>query len=479
MPAAPLTTALEPPPGEGRLVEQLERFLRGRLPAAPPKRLLVAVSGGVDSTALLWGMTRLADRLGLEIHAAHLDHGLDPGSGERATAVTRLCARLGVPLRTERLDVAGGRRAGESPEATARRMRYRYLERERRQLSALWVLTAHHADDQAETVLLRLLYGSGLAGLAGIGERHGKIVRPLLGLTRRELAEALAATGLRSIEDPTNRDLRVPRNLVRHRLIPALEPRWPSLAGDLQAIARVAGGARRRLDGIVEAQTEMRVEDGLEESPDGISVSLDRAALLDLPDVLWPFALARAGRLAGLPYPPSRDARRELKRQLAGSAEVGCDQGDGWRWRSHGTRLRLAPAPSPRAARPFCHTFEAPGAVEIPTLGIRLGLRRSTRQSWMLRGAADRTGLGLRLSAGETVTVRSRRPGDRLKPLGCTYRRRLKEVLIDRQVPRRRRDRLPLLEVGGRIVWVPGVTVDNDCRLAPGLQVWLAEIEIT
>ena len=97
----------------------------------------------------------------------------------------------------------------------------------------------------------------------------------------------------------------------------------------------------------------------------------------------------------------------------------------------------------------------------------------------MLRGARDRTGLGLRLEPGERVIVRSRRPGDRLRPLGCAHRRRLKKVLIDHRVPRRNRDRLPLLEVGGRIVWVPGVTVDNDCRLAPGLQVWLAEIEST
>jgi tRNA(Ile)-lysidine synthase len=97
----------------------------------------------------------------------------------------------------------------------------------------------------------------------------------------------------------------------------------------------------------------------------------------------------------------------------------------------------------------------------------------------MLRGAARRTGLGLRLRPGDTVTVRNRRPGDRLKPLGSDHRRRLKDLLIDRRVPRRERDRLPLLEVGGRIVWVPGVTVHNDCRLTPSSEVWLAEIEST
>ncbi len=437
----------------------------------PADRLLVALSGGVDSTALLWGMTQLAKRHDLEIHAAHLDHGLDPGSASRAAAVARLCARLDVPLRTERLGVAARRRAGESLEAAARRVRYRFLERQRRALDGRWVLTAHHADDQAETVLLRLIYGSGLGGLAGIAERRGRIVRPLLDLWRRQLVAALGAAGLCPLEDPTNGDLSVRRNLVRHRLIPALEPGWPSLAGDLRAVARAASGARRRLDDVVEAQTGMRLEDG--------RVSLDRAALLRLPAILWPFALARAAHLAGRPYPPGRDARRELRRQLEAGAEVGCDHGDGWRWRSRNGRLRIEPAPKPERSRPFRRTFAPPGEVEIPEVGLKLRLAPSTQQAWMLRGAADRTGLALRLRPGEPVTVRSRRPGDRIRPLGCDHRRRLKEVLIDRRVPRRQRDRLPLLEVRGRIVWVPGVTVDHDCRLAPGLQVWLAEIENT
>ena len=432
-------------------------------------RLLVAASGGGDSTALLWGMKRLAERLPIEVHAAHLDHGLDPGSAGRAVAAARLCARLDVPLRAARRDVAAERRAGESLEAAARRVRYGFLERQRRALDARWVLTAHHADDQAETLLLRWIYGSGLPGLGGIAERHGNLLRPLLDLPRRQLAATLAAIGLRPVEDPTNRDPGQPRSRVRHRLIPALEPLWPTLGRDLPAVARAARGARRRIDGVVEAATGMRREAG--------RVSVDRAALAALPEPLWPFALARAGRLAGLDYPIGRDARRELRRQLDAGAAVGCDQGEGWRWRSAGGRLVLEAAAPPDAPTPFCRSFAAPGQVELPELGLRVRLRPAERQAWMLRGAADRAGLGLRLRPGETVTVRSRRPGDRIRPLGCAYRRRLKDLLIDRRVPRRQRDRLPLLEVGGRIAWVPGVTVHHDCRLSPETQTWLAEIE--
>lgn len=469
MPAAALTAA--PAAGARDLVDHLQRFFERRQLLAAGDRLLVAASGGADSTALLWGMRRLAERLPVDVHAAHLDHGLDPDAAARAAATARLCARLGVPLRAGSRDVAAERGAGESAEAAARRVRYGFLERQRRELGARWILTAHHADDQAETLLLRCLFGSGLAGLSGIAARRGALLRPLLALRRRQLAAALAVAGLRPVEDPTNRDLGVPRNRVRHCLIPALERRWPELGRDLPAVARAARGARRRLDRVVEAATGMRRE--------GHGVSVDRAALEALPEALWPFALARAARLAGLDYPAGRHARLELKRQLESGVAVGCDQGNGWRWRSAGGRLALEAAPRREAPAPFCRSFTAPGQVEVPEVGIRVRLRPAERQDWMLRGAADRTGLGLRLRAGDTVTVRSRRPGDRIRPLGCAYRRRLKDLLIDRRVPSRQRDRLPLLEVGGRIAWVPGVTVHHECRLGAGLRTWLAEIERT
>ncbi len=470
MPPAPPTAAAASIGGR-LLVEHLERFFDRHRALDEGDRLLIAASGGADSTALLWGLRRLAHLRLFEIHAAHLDHGLDAGSPGRAAATARLCAQLGVPLRSGRRDVAGERRGSESLEAAARRLRYRFLDEERRELGARWVLTAHHADDQAETLLLRCIYGSGIAGLGGIAERHGRVLRPLLDLRRRQLAATLSEIGLRPVEDPTNGDLSVPRNRVRHRLIPALEPRWPSLERDLSAVARAARGARQRLDVVVEAATRMRRE--------ARGVSVDRAALETLPGALWPFALARAARLAGLDYPAGRDARRELRRQLASGDAVGCDQGDGWRWRSAGSRLVLEAAATPTAPESFFRTFTAPGEVEIPEVGLRVRLRPTRQRPWMLRGAADRTGLGLRLRPGAAVTVRSRRPGDRIRPLGCSYGRRLKEVLIDHRVPRHERDRLPLLEVGGRIAWVPGVTVHHDCRLAPGLQVWLAEIERT
>src|SRR5436305_652601 len=342
------------------LLHSLETFFRPPLSLERGDRAIVAFSGGADSTALLWGMARLAARRGAAVVAAHVDHGLDAGSAARADAAAATAERLGVPCVRERRPVPLLRAAGESVEAAARRVRYAALEAVRARHGARWVATAHHRDDQAETVLLRLLYGSGLAGLAGVRPVHGTVVRPLLGLPRAALAAAVAAAGLTAVADPTNGDLAAARNRVRHQLLPALSspghecPGYPGSAG--QAGFKKNGG-------------------------------------LD-----------------------------DLASRLARLAE----------------RARGAGAAVERALAPLL--------------------------------------LALPLVPGDRVTVRNRRPGDRLRPLGARGSRRLKEVLVDRRVPRPLRDRIPLLCVGERIAWVPGVTIDHGFRLRGETTAWVAEI---
>ncbi|HUP42706.1 MAG TPA: tRNA lysidine(34) synthetase TilS, partial [Thermoanaerobaculia bacterium] len=230
------------------VVSTLDRFFAAAAPTPRPGRgrarplqapgvvvepgdlIVVAFSGGPDSTALLHGLARLAPERGLRLLAAHLDHGLDAGSGGRAAAARRLAGRLGVECVVARREVAALAAPGESPEAAARRVRYRFLEEVRRARRGRWIATAHHRDDQAETVVLRLLQGSGVPGLAGIQPVRGRVVRPLLELGRAQLAAALEADhrgALDPVEDPTNRDLRRPRNRVRRALLPALEAAEP------------------------------------------------------------------------------------------------------------------------------------------------------------------------------------------------------------------------------------------------------------
>jgi tRNA(Ile)-lysidine synthase len=461
-------------PHQRDLLHRLEGFFRTA--QAPGDGVVVAFSGGPDSTALLWGMSELAPRLALRLFAAHLDHAMDAGSAARAASAARLAARLGVPFIAARRDVLASQGPGdpeESREAAARRARYQFLEEARQAAGAGWVATAHHRDDQAETVLLRLLFGSGVEGLAGIRPVHGSVVRPLLGVPRTELAAAVTAAGLEPVDDPTNRDLGVPRNRVRHRLLPALadgdDPDLSSQLARLGTRARAAGAALdRRLAGLLTASTAAG------------GVAIGRAALEKLPAELWPFALAWLHRRAGAPYPAGAAARVELLRQLAGPGRTVCDCGGGWRWEARGGLLVLHRTPERRKPIPdFTYTLEIPGELDIPEVSVRMRLFRHAVEPWMFQGSPYRAGLALPLAEGDRVTIRNRRSGDRIHPLGAEGSRRLKEVLIDRRVPQPVRERLTLLCVGDRIAWVPGIAIEQRFRLAGHATAWVAEVATT
>lgn len=234
--------------------------------------VVVACSGGADSLALLV----LAVDAGLDPVAVHVDHGLREGSDREADVVADAAARLGARFDARRVVVA----TGANLEARARAARYDALERARVEHAATAVLVAHTADDQAETVLLNLLRGSGASGLAGMPARRGRIVRPLLGARRPELTAVCAERGLTPVSDPSNEDLAFRRNRIRHEVMPLL--------------ARVAG---RDLTPLLVRQAEvLRTE----------SDFLD-----DLARAAWPGeAGARARDLSALPLPLARRAVR-------------------------------------------------------------------------------------------------------------------------------------------------------------------------
>ncbi len=465
------------------LVTTLERFFR-QLDRPDRGPLVVAFSGGPDSTALLWGLTRIAPALGLDLLAAHLDHRLDADSPRRAAVAARLAAALAVPLVADRLEGEPAPGSGEGVEAYARRRRYAFLNRVAEERRAHRIATAHHAEDQAETVILRLLYGSGLAGLAAIRRHRGRVVRPLLDLPRRALLEGVAASGLEPVEDPTNADLDRPRNRVRHLLLPRLAERDPRIVERLCALAQAAALARRRLDEVLVPLLAPRP------LVSARGAAVDRRALDRLPEPLLTPALALLSRRAGAPHPPGEPARRELRRQLGRRAgggsrrdgrsdgpppPIGCDCGDGWRWEGDRISLRLLRR-EPKTGR-FAYTLRVPGELEIPELALKVRLRRGTVEPWMFCGRADRAGLASSLPTGTRVVVRNRRPGDRIQPLGGKERVRLKDLLIAHGVPRHRRDRLPLLVIDGALAWVPGVTIDHRFRLGDETTTWIAEIE--
>src|SRR5262245_780228 len=206
--------------------------------------VLIGVSGGGDSVALLHLLVGLAAHWRLTLHALHVDHGLRADSGRDAEFVTALGGRLGVPVMVAAVDV---QRRG-SVEAAAREARHAALATHAERIGAARIALGHTLDDQAETVLMRVLTGAGARGLAGIPPVRGRIIRPLLGLRRRELQDELRAAGLDWREDPTNHDRKFLRNRVRHDVLPYLAA---SVDPDLViALDRVGRRARDSVDGL-------------------------------------------------------------------------------------------------------------------------------------------------------------------------------------------------------------------------------------
>ncbi len=216
------------------------------------------------------GLAELAPRHGVALHLFHVDHALDPGSGERAAGAAAIAAELGLPFTSERHPVPEPAQRREGSEAAARRVRYAALEAFRVRIGADRILTAHHRNDQIETLLLRIAAGSGLAGLQGIHRRRGAILRPLLDLDRSVLEAFVAAKGIVPLADPTNLDLAMDRNRIRHRLWPHLEREEPGLGSALIAVAGAAERARRALDDRLE---RLLVKEG-DDSPPRLEVEV-------------------------------------------------------------------------------------------------------------------------------------------------------------------------------------------------------------
>jgi tRNA(Ile)-lysidine synthase len=378
--------------------------------------LLVMLSGGGDSVCLL----DVALRLDAHVAALHVNYGLRPGADEDESFVAKLCERLGVPLHSERADLG----TGGNLQDRARQIRYALAERYARGDYA----AGHTASDQAETVLYRLAVSPGSRALHGMPARRGRLVRPLLAVTSREVRDYLQARGLEWREDPSNADRRFARARVRHDLLEAMRSVGPAPEHTIAETARQLREEAEVLDAAV--------SDALDELGGGPGVSLP--ALRELAPALRRLVLRRLA--GGRPVPDSL-----LDVDSRGTKSI--DLGDGWRAVAEYGTLRFTRA----------REAVAPEPVELTVPG------RATFGDWQVEAAVEAGG-DVSVSAdalGAHCTVRAWREGDRMRPVGLGGTKTLQDLFTDRKVPRELRRSLPVVEARGQIVWVAGVAVDE------------------
>lgn len=394
---------------------------------------LVAVSGGPDSVALLHLLADAAPDRSLTLVVAHADHGIHPDSAQVAQRVVRLAAALGLSVSIGRLELGPA-----ATETEAREARYAWLRAESTRLGALGILMGHHADDQAETVLMRVLRGSGPAGLAGMSRRSRDIVRPLLPFRREELARYLLDRGIDAWRDPANADPRHLRSWIRTDVLPALERRLPDVTARLLSLAAQARAERDAWDEVLDRLPglEVRTKQG--------RISLDGGALAALHDGLAAQLVRAAARRLGRVVSAAA-ARRVLRLVRTGSSGRRADLADGWTAELAFGRLVLGPPvpTEPELALP------ASGACRWG--GWTLACRPEPA------GPVERSGWQTWLPPGET-TVGAVRDGERLRPLGGTGHRLIVRLLQEAKVPRGERLAWPVLRRDGIAIWVPGVS---------------------
>jgi tRNA(Ile)-lysidine synthase len=424
------------------LTATVERTLRRHPMLTGGETVLVGVSGGADSVALLTTLLTLAPAWRLSLRVLHVDHGLRHDSAADAEFVRRLGETLGVPV-----DVTAVRVGRGSVEAAARAARHAALEAAADRVGATRIALGHTADDQAETVLMRLVEGTGVRGLAGIPPVRGRIIRPLIEARHGDAVAALEATGLPWVEDPANDDPKFFRNRVRHDLLPLLGSAYdPDIVTHLAAVARAA---RRSVDALEE--TAARELERLAE-PSGAALTLSRAALAALPPAVAAEVLRRAAASFGSRAPLRAWGHRGLRRVLAAKAPRRPFRLGGVLVEVSGDRVRVGAEATPALA---ARTLEAPARVELAEIGRALEATIVPAAGYVLprepgRAAFDADRLPSRL------LVRARRRGDRLAAFGGGERR-LKSLLIDAKVPRWERGRIPVVEAAGDIIWVAGL----------------------
>lgn len=426
--------------------------------------IVLGLSGGPDSAGLAHVLKDLSVERDFWVVAAHLDHGLRPESHLDALCAENLAKRLDIPFRMKKENVGLlAKSRGISIEEAGRRARYAFFEEVRSSLGASAIATAHHADDQVETFLLRIFRGSSVQGLGGIPPVRQRIIRPLARLTREEILDYVTRHEIEYRIDETNLDVRTDRNFIRNRLIPVIAERFPGFRSTIGRTVELIGQEEQFLDDL-SAQLA-----GRSVSREGDALVLDVAALRDAPPALASRVVLLA--LYQLSGPETRWGRIHVQAalKLIGNENPSARAGmpDHILLMREYEKLRIVRTLKGDVSKPIDISVNGPGTVEIVEAGMTLVFGFFDLNSRSVPPVdpavewfdADRLTFPLR--------IRGPLPGDRFRPWGMQGSRKIKEILIDAKIPAGSRKNFPLVVSGDEILWIPGIRRSRAAAIEP------------
>lgn len=413
----------------------------------PGANLLLGLSGGVDSVVLLDLLVRIAPALRFSLQALHVNHGISPNAAAWAAFCEARCRELGVPFSVEAVDIGPYRRLGI--EGAARQARHEAFAR----TPADFIVLAQHRDDQVETVLLHLARGAGVRGLAGMpAERsvtgsRARLLRPLLGVSRRAIEAYARVRGLTWVEDESNRSLTLRRNFIRERIVPAFESAFPGFRDSVVLAAANLAEAAELMDQLADLDIAAAGRDG----------ALHVRALGDLGEARSRNALRRWCELRGAPWPGTRRLSEVLRQARVARVDavlaVSCGE---WTFRRYRGLLYLD-RELPATDADFREPWNAEPAVPLLALGGTLRCKPELGR-----------GLSVARLRSQPASLRLRKGGERLRlHAGCPHRS-LKNLFQEHGTPPWRRDRVPLIYCGEELVCVPGLGESSDWRAGDG-----------
>ena len=446
-----------------KTIEKVKHTISRYNMIGPGELVVVAVSGGPDSVCLLDILCKLKEELGIGIVVAHFDHGLRPDEDEHETRfVESMAISFGLPFETKRAGL-GMRTEKGSLEERARNARYQFLWQVRRKVSAKKIAIGHNLNDQAETVLMRLLRGSGPSGLAGIPpNRDDAIVRPLIEVTRSEIESYLAQRPLNYVTDSSNLRTSYLRNRIRLELLPELRKYQPRIVELLGQTAEIMRSDEKWL----ESNARTWIEEQSEKEDNRIYIPLP--AFTRLPDALRNRVIRVAlWRTGG-------NLRRVNFRHIAAVNDIAMgerpqaqvDLPNDLIVKRVYDRLVFTKMQSAQI-EDFCHFLEGPGTYELETLRYTVSLKEMENRElpdmkgspWTAFLDADRINYPL--------VIRNFREGDRFIPFGMSWHRKLKDFFIELKIPSEARARVPIMTYQNNIIWVCGLRIDDRYKVTP------------